>query len=799
MIKNYLKIAWRSLLKSKLFTALNLLGLALGLTVSLLLMLYVKDELSFDKYHSKAKDIYRVGVTATFDGKSKKWASAPNVVGPTMKNEVPEVVQQTRMLLNDYGQTAFVNWGEKKFAEKKLYWVDGTIFEIFDIKLIQGNPKVALRDPNKVILSQSTARKYFGNENPIGKILKVGGKYALEVTGIYEDLPHNFTLDADLMGSFNSVEWASKNLVWSNSSFETYLLMTPGANQQKVEKQMMTILEKNIPNKENRWFALWLQPLVDIHLKSGDITNASTTRVGDAKQVKILFVLALVVMIIACINYMNLATARSQKRFKEVGINKTIGATNRQLIGRFYTETTLTVFLALLLGLSFLILALPFFNQMTDKELSTSDIFTSEVGIGLLLVFAFVTFVSGSYPAFYLSSFAPKNLLHTSINKKSGAGLFRQSLVVIQFAASIILIICTFIFFQQLKFIQNKKLGYNPEQVIAVMTSGAENKEQIDGLINNYKGLSNVVETSRVQAYLGVGGSGRSMSKADNPKEIFFVRTNRVTGDFAKVLDLKFLAGKTLPFIKAEKDTTIQLVVNETTIKLLGYKTPQEAVGKFSNGLFWNRKAEIVGVVRDFHYDSFHQPIGSYVFHNSDTESRPYLLVKINTGDLAQTMKQLEATFKKSIPSSAFEYVFLDQFLGTLYRAETRTANIVLLFSGLAILIACLGLFGLAAFTAEQRTKEIGIRKVLGASVVGIATLISKDFLKLILISVLIASPIAYYFMTQWLKDFAYQVTIQWWVFAITGLIAVLVALLTVSSQAVKAALINPVKSLKTE
>lgn len=799
MIKNYLKIAWRSLLKSKLFTALNLLGLALGLTVSLLLMLYVKDELSFDKYHSKAKDIYRVGVTATFDGKSQKWANAPNVVGPTMKNEVPEVVQQARLLLNDFGQTAFVNAGEKKFAEKKLYWVDGTFFEIFDIKFLQGNPKVALQDPNKVVVSQSTARKYFGDENPIGKVLRVGSKYALEVTGVYEDLPHNFSLDADLMGSFNSVEWAFKKLVWSNSSFETYLLLTPGASQQKIEKQMTAILEKNIPNKEDRWFSLWLQPLGDVHLNSADITNSNTKRIGDAKQVKILLILALVILIIACINYMNLATARSQKRFKEVGINKTIGATNRQLIGRFYTETMLTVALALVLSLAFLILALPLFNQLADKNLSLASVFTPEVGIGLLIVFMLVTFVSGSYPAFYLSSFAPKSLLQTSISKKTGAGLFRQSLVVIQFAASIILIICTVIFFQQLKFIQNKKLGYNPEQVLAVMTAGAENKEQIDALRNSYKGLANVVETSRAQAYLGVGGSGRSMSKADNPKESFFVRTNRVEGDFAKVLDLKFLAGKTLPLIKGEKDTTVQMVVNETTIKLLGYKTPQEAIGKVSNDLFWNSKAEIVGVVRDFHYESFHQPIGSYVFHNADTESRPYLLVKVRTSDLGQTMKQLEATFKKSVPNSAFEYVFLDQFLDTLYRAENQTANVVLLFSGLAILIACLGLFGLAAYTAEQRTKEIGIRKVLGASVAGITTLISKDFLKLILIAVVVASPIAWYFMTQWLKGFAYQVTIQWWVFIITGLIAVFVALLTVSYQAVKAALVNPVKSLKTE
>ncbi len=799
MIKNYLKIAWRSLLKSRLFTGLNLLGLALGLTVSLLLMLYVRDELSFDKYHKNAGNIFRVGLTATFDGKSQKWASAPNVVGPAMKNEVPEVVQQTRLLLNDFGQTAFVNLGERKFAEKKLYWVDGTIFDVFDIKLLQGNPKTALQDPNKIVLSSSTAKKYFGDENPIGKIVKVGNRYAMEVTGVYEDLPHNFTLDANMMGSFNSVEWASKNLVWSNASFETYLLLKPGANQQKVEAEMAAILEKNIPKKEERWFSLWLQPLTEIHLHSADITNTNTKRTGDAGQVKILSVLALVILVIACINYMNLATARSQKRFKEVGINKTIGATNGQLIGRFYTETLLTALLALVLGLVILIIALPFFNQVADKSLSLKDILTTEVGFGLLAVFSFVTLVSGSYPAFYLSSFAPKSLLQAAVNKNTGAGLFRQSLVVVQFSASIILIICTFIFYQQLKFIQNKKLGYSPEQVVAVMTSGAENNDQIDALVNNLKGLSSVIETARAQAYPGSGGSGRSMSKVGNPKESFFVKTNRVIGDFDRVLGLKLVAGKSLPLTKSDKDTTVQMVVNETTVKLLGYKTPQEAIGTFSNDLFWNQKAEIVGVVRDFHYESFHQPIGAYVFHNNASESRPYLLVKISTGNLEQTMQQLEATFKKSIPSSAFEYLFLDQYLSTLYANETQTARVVFIFSGLAILIACLGLFGLAAYTAEQRTKEIGIRKVLGASVAGLTALLSKDFMKLILIAVVIASPVAWYFMNGWLKNFAYQVTIEWWVFAITGFMALLIALLTVSYQAIKAALTNPVKSLKTE
>lgn len=800
MLTNYLKIAWRGLLKNRLFTFLNLIGLATGLAVALLLFLYVKDELQFDRFHANANRIYRVITTATFDGKSMKWGDSPNAVGPALKADIPAVEQQVRLLRHNFGQTAFVNSAEKKFAETNFYWADGSLFNLFDIPLVKGNPETALNSPHKVVLSQATAERYFGTDNPLGNVIYVDNKDTLEVTGVYENLPGTSTLDADLIGSFSSVRWAQEP-TWSNASFETYLLLAPQARVPQVEAQMAAILNKNVPKKE-QWFSIGLQPLTDIHLHSADVTNTSTTRVGDYRQVKILLILAIVVLLIACINYMNLATARAQIRLREVGVIKTVGASIGHLVARFYLETSLMVVMALTLGMALVVLALPVFNQLTGKQLPYLALFSPDVLASILLIGSIITLVAGSYPAFYLSSFSPKYLLSTTFQGHSGAGLFRRSLVVIQFTASVILMVCTFIFYQQLHFIQHQKLGYEPTQVIAITTAGAKDKTQIDALMNDYRAMSGVAEVTRAQTFPGKAGSGRTLSKADasstNSADGMAIQTNRVGSEFMDVLGLKLLAGRTLPATKNEKDTTVQVVLNKTAVAYLGL-TPEKAIGQKAHNLFGWDQAEIVGVVDDFHFESLHVPIGAYAFHNANTESRPYLLLKTQTAQLPETMQQLERVFQKNLPGSAFEFTFLDDYLNTLYRAEQRTAQVVLIFSALAILIACLGLFGLAAFTAEQRTKEIGVRKVLGASVGSIVVLLSKDFLKLVLIAILMASPIAWYTMNQWLADFAYKIQLEWWMFVLAGLLAIVVALLTVSFQSIRAALINPVKSLKTE
>ncbi len=798
MLRNYFKIAWRSLVKNRLFTLLNGLGLAVGLAVALLLLLYAKDELAFDRFHRNADRIYRVGLTATFDGKSMKWGNAPNVVGPTMNAQIPDVQAQVRLLRHNFGQTAFVSTTNRQFAEKTLYWADSSLFSVFDVPLVLGNAATALAGPDRVVLSQSAAQRYFGAENPLGKVLDVDHNLHLEVTGVFADFPTTSTLDADLIGSFASVKWASNptNQSWSNASFETYLLLHPQANIPAVERQMAAIVVKNV-KKEDRWYALWLQPLTDVHLHSADLTNTNTTRVGDAKQVNILLILAVVVLAIACINYMNLATAQAQVRSKEVGINKAVGATRAQLVGRFYAETVLVVGGAILLSLVFVAVGLPFFNNLAGKTLAFSALLTSGMVLSLLGLGVAIALLAGLYPAVQLSAFSPRHLLNATFRRHSREGWLRRTLVVAQFTASLVLMISTLIFYRQLQFIQQRKLGYEPSQVVAITTAAAQNAAQIDALTNAYRNLSAVESVCRAQVYPGMGGSGRSISKPNDKKSSTFINTNRVGPEFVQTLGLKLLAGRTLPTTaKAPTDSTVQVVLNKTAVAFLGY-TPEQAIGKKAPDVF--EHTEIVGVVDDFHFLSLHQPIGAYAFHNADTENRPFLLVKIQTRNLPETMRQLEATYRKTVLNSAFEFTFLDQFLDGLYRAEQRTARVVLVFAGLAILIACLGLFGLATFTAEQRTKEIGVRKVLGASVPSIVALLSKDFLKLVIVALVVASPLAWWAMTGWLRGFAYKIDVEWWVFALTGLLAVVVALVTVSFQSVKAALMNPVKSLRSE
>lgn len=806
MFSNYLKIAWRSLLKNRLFTLLNSLGLAIGLAVALLLLLYATDELAFDKYHSKADRIARVNLDVTYDGQSQLWGNAPNRVGPTMKAQIPGVENQVRLLRHNFGRTAFVNSANREFAETKLYWADSTLFGVFDVPLLLGNPKTALAGPNRVVLSQHTARRYFGMQNPLGKLLDVDHKQQLEVTGVYADLPATSSLDADLIGSFASVKWASDptNQSWSNASFETYLLLRPNVDRAQLERQMETIVAKNVP-KADRYYTLYLQPLTDIHLYSANLSNVSSTRIGDARQVTMLLLLAVVVLLIACINYMNLTTAQAQVRAKEVGINKVAGATRTQLMGRFYAETLLVVAISLLVGVGLVVASLPLFNTITAKALSIRALATPGMLLCLLGLGITISLLAGGYPAFVLSGFSIRGLLQSSFRAGSGGGFLRRSLVVTQFVASLVLIISTLLFYRQLQFIQQRKLGYNPTQVVAITTAAAQTPDQVQTLGHDLRALSSVDEISRAQVYPGGGGSGRSLSKpGGDDKSYLQITTNRVNSTFIKVLGLKLLAGRTLSAAKSDKpdtenetDTTVQVVLNKTAVDFLGY-TPEQAIGKMAPGLFGN-SAEIVGVVDDFHFESLHKPIGAYAFHNANTESRPFMLVKVRTQNLPETMQQLEALYRKDLPNSAFEYTFLDTYLNTLYRSEQRMAQVVLIFAGIAILIACLGLFGLATFTAEQRTKEIGVRKVLGASVSSIVALLSKDFLKLVLIAIVLAVPLAWWAISSWLADFAYRVDVEWWVFAGAGALVVFIALLTVSFQSIKAALMNPVQSLRSE
>lgn len=797
MLSSHFKLAFRNLRSNPLFSLLNLAGLALGLCVAMLLLLFVRDERSFDTVFPKADRICRVNVTFNYDGEISKLSNAPNAVGPAMRDAVPEVEDQARLLFHNFGESAFVAAGDNFFIEKKFYWADPELIRMFDLPLLAGDPATALNEPNTVMISRSTAEKYYGQGEALGQMIKVDGKYDLRITGVYADFPGNSTLEADCIGSFKSIRWA-QNPVWSNSSFETWLLLRPGADIGKTSRQMADLLDRNVPKEEQR-YSLSLQPLLDVHLYSGDLERANTTRIGDPKQVKLVGWLALTVLLIACINYMNLATARSQKRFREVGISKTMGATKAQLLTRFYVETGVLVTAALLAGSGLAALALPAFNALADKSLAWNDLFSAEVGWGLLGLAGAMTLLSGLYPALYLSGFSPKNLLQTSFRPNTAAGWLRRSLVVAQFTASVALVICALVFYRQLQFIQTKKLGYAPEQVVAITTAASRDRVQLEGMQQALLQQNGVKTVCPAQTYPGRPGSGRSMTRPGQAGSEIDIVTNRVSAEITDALGLQLLAGATLPALpKADGDTTVQVILNETAAKALGY-TPEEAIGKTAPDLFYVGPSEIVGVVADFNFETFHEPIGAYAFHNARTESRNFMLVRFDATDLPAMMQRLEKVFRQYIPGSAFEYTFLDQHLNTLYRAERRTARVVLVFAMLAVFIACLGLFGLAAFAAEQRTKEIGIRKVLGASVASVTGLLAKDFLTLVIVAIAIASPLAGWAMNRWLADFAFRIDIEGWMFGVAGLVAVAVAGLTVSFQSIRAALANPVQALRNE
>ncbi len=796
MIQYYLKLAFRSLLKSPMFTALNVLGLALGLSVSLLLFLHVRQELSFDQYHANSERIHRVILDSrSRDGEMRQLANAPNAVGPALQQNIPAVTKAARLLKHEFGSPAFVVAGDKKLVEENLYWADPELFDIFDAQALAGNLREALSRPNAVALSRSAALRYFGTTDAVGQTLRVDRMEPLEVRAVYQDFPPNSTLDADLIGSFQSVKWANARLSWNNASFETWLLLGPGADRLQVERQMAAVLDRNVP-KADQYFSLWLQPLRDAHLYSSNFNNNYSTRVGDPKQVGILAALALAVLLIACFNYMNLSTARSQLRFREVGIHKTMGASRGKMTSRFYAETGVLVGVSLLLAFALLLAGVPFFNELADARLRYRDLFEPATLGAILGIGGLVVFFAGSYPAFFLSAFLPKSLLQTSFRKNSGAGRFRRVLVTTQFAVAVTLMVGTVVFYRQMQFIQQKNLGFEPEQVVAVTTAAAENMEQIDALIQGCQNLAAVKAVCRAQTFPGGRPSGRSLSKPDDEDNSLDLATNRVTPGFDQVLGIRLLAGAPLPQ-KLPGDTITHVILNKTAVDFLGY-TPQEAIGKKVTCQLGDN-AVISGVMADFHAENLHRPIGAYAFHDGEGETRRFLLVKMNTADVPQTMRQIEGVFKSALPQSPFEFRFLDDQIDALYRTERRTAKVILVFSILSILISCLGLFGLVAFAAEQRTKEIGIRRVLGASVPAITGLLAGDFLKLVGIAIAIASPLAWWVMNQWLQDFAYRIDIQWWMFAVAGALAVAVAFLTVSFQSVKAALANPVKSLRNE
>lgn len=797
MLSTNLKIAARSIIRHKSFSLVNITGLTIGLVAFLGISLYIADEFSFDRFHEKSSRIYRAVLTMEFDGQSTSLGAVPNMVGPTSMKEIPEVEKAARYFHHNFGDIGFVSTETENFSERSLYFADPELFEIFTIPIIKGNSQKILDRPGTVVISESAADKYFHGADPLGQTLKVNTTMELEVTGVYADFPANSFLQADIIASFAS-NWFGqpRNQSWGNASFDTFFLLHDGVSRSAVDDKINAMLERNV-EKEERWYSIALQPLLDIRLHSGHINPTFDRRTyGDIGQVKILIGLALVILIIAAVNYMNLTTAQSQRRNKEVGISKTLGATFGQLNRKFYMEAAVFVAIAIALSILLFILLLPAFNDLSGKQISAEYFFNGWFWIGLVIVWAILTLLAGIYPAIYLSSFSPKSALQKTAGT-GGHARFRQGLVVFQFAVSIVLIICSLIFVRQIDFLRNKKLGFEPEQVVAVMTSATREPEKVLALKSSYEAMANVKSVARVQSYPGVGTSVRNIVRNGDDSRGVSIHTAEATAEVVDVLNIRLIAGKSLPENKAADDTTVQVVVNESTVQYLGF-SPEDAIGRKVDIQGFGGLSEIVGVIEDFHFTSLHAKVTPFCFHNAESEGFNYLLVKVNTADLPSTVAQLEKTFKSVIPA-AFEYTFIDEQLEKLYRAEENLAKVVMLFAGLAIFVACLGLYALAAFTAEQRVKEIGIRKVLGASVPHLVGMLSKDFIILVVIGFAIGIPAPYFIMDRWLEGFAYRTEIGVGVFAVAGVLSVIIACVTVSFESFRAANAKPVDSLRRE
>ena len=793
MFRNNLKVAWRNLKSNRLFSIINIVGLSIGLTIVMLLFLFISYERSFDSMFPKKDRIQRVLLKTNGDFGFETWATVPPVTALAMKEEVTNVESAARLLKHNFGDPASLRINNQNFTENLFYWVDKELLTIFDIEMVKGSSTGALDRPGTVILSEKAAQTYFGDQNPIGQTIVVDNNRELEVTGIYKDFPENSTLDADIMASSNGY-WFYDRKSWSNASFETYCLLKKNVSVEATQAQIDQMLKANI-EKEGQWYTFGLQPLEKVHLYSASFASGYASHIGDINEVRNLTYLAILILLIACINYMNLTTARSQKRSKEVGISKTLGASSKSLVWRFYLEAGLITAISIVLGIILTLLLLPSFNALTNQSLTMDLLLTPAFASATLGVWGITTLVSGLYPSLYLSKFLPKEILSPSLNRGKGNLVIRKGLVVMQFAASAALIVGVMVIYQQTKYIQNKNLGFVADNVMAISIGGLSGEENRNALEQEFKKLSEVTAVSMVQGYPGMDVSGRTLRKKGTDNKGLNIQTNVSDAGIVDALKLQLLAGESLPEFKSETDTLVEVVLNKKAVDFLGY-SPEEAIGK---EVFIGVPQTIVGVVDDFNYESLHQPIGAYAFHNNSGEGKSYMLVRFKSGNLANIVEELKGTFTKVVTNLDFNYSFLDQNIARLYAKEKRTGQISVVFCMLAIFVAALGLFGLAAYTAEQRRKEIGIRKVLGASVAKISQMLSADFTKLVLVGLVIGFPFAYFSMENWLEGFAYRIKIQWWVFALSGCIALGIALVTVSFQSIRAALANPTKSLKAE
>ncbi|MCP4723548.1 MAG: FtsX-like permease family protein [bacterium] len=803
MLKNYFKTTYRNLLKNKGYSFINILGLSLGLTCCIFIFLYIHDEVSYDRFHENVDNKYRIRVSGTLAGNNFDMATASSPMAHTLKKDYPEVRQAVRL----YGirTDRLISYNNNHFSER-ICFADSTFFKMFSFQLLKGDANTALKEPFTVVLTKSIAEKFFGDDDPIGKVIIYENETDYKVTGIIEDLPNNTHMDFGLLVSFSSIR-ESRDPIWISHNYHTYLELIEGVKPEEFEIKIQEMINKYVGPQLRLGMGIsldefyssggalqyHLQPVRDIHLHS-DLEFEIEAN-GDIKYVYLFSSIAFFILIIACINYMNLATAKSAGRAKEVGIRKVVGSRKLQLVGQFISESLILTVSSVLISITAVIVLMPLFNDLSGKNIEPGEFLNMT---SLLILSGFILFTglaAGGYPAFFLASFRPVNVLKGSVTTGKSRNSLRRSLVVIQFAVTIFLFIGTFIVHSQLNFISQRKLGFNKEQVLVLKRAWSlgEHKEVYKNTLLQNENILNSSYTNNVPGE-SLGNTG-IVPEGFSKNETFLLWNLFIDFDFMKTMQIEFVDGR--DFSREFSTDAKSVIINETAAEIIGWDNP---LGKYMTSIMdkSETKYNVIGIVKDFHYETLHREIRPMVMIINDNISS-FMCVRVRSDNITSTISLIEQKWKEFAPGQPFDYYFLDENYNSLYKTEMLTGKLFSIFSMFTIVIACLGLFALVSYVAEKRTKEIGVRKVLGSTITGIVILLSKEFSGWVLLANILAWPSAWFVMNKWLQNFAYRTDISFGLFLIAGLFAFIIALVTVGIQAIKAAYSNPVNALRYE
>jgi putative ABC transport system permease protein len=795
MIRNYIKIACRSLWRHKGFSIINIVGLAIGLAACFLIYINIRFEFSYDTFNEKFDQIYRVAVDVRRPNIPViKTSSAFEQIGPSLKQDYPQVKEMARA----GGARFLVQYGAVKFQEDNAVYADPSLFSVFTLPIVKGDIKKGFEVPFTVVMTQTLAKKYFGNNDPVGKTLTLDSKYPALVTAVIKDIPANSHFKFDMAVSYATLfkSYPTELVNWAQIRGYTYIVLPKGYDFRSLERQLPVFANRHYTEadrKEGTNYDYHLVPLKDIYMDS----SRGGPEWGDLHNIRIFSAIALFILLIACINFINLTTARATERAKEVGIRKVIGAARKQLIIQFLSESVIICFIAFLLAVLLSNSLLPLYNQISGKVTNTT-IFTHAYVFHLFILSCFIGVVAGLYPAFVLSGYKPVATLKGRFSKSGKGILLRRSLVVVQFAISIVLIVGTIVVYTQLNYMRSQPLGFQKDQMLTIdFFSDTAVQRRLPLIKYELKRIPNVVSAAASRSLPGFS-NGNSDSEIENKAgamQEILIDAYYVDEDFIPQFEMKLAAGRI--FSKAfGTDTSMAFLINEAAARNLGFTKPAEAVGRKLKQ--WGRNGKIIGVLKDFHFQSLQESVKPLSISN-DPDFNRVLTLKIGSKNIPATIAAIQKKWKALVPERPFNYRFVDEAFNAQYAAQVNFGNLFMYFAVLAILISCMGLFGLASYSTIQRTREIGIRKVLGASVTGIVNMLSAEFLKLVMLASLIAFPLAWLAMNKWLQDFAYRIAIDWWIFALAGVAALIIAFVTVSFQAIKAALSNPVESLRSE